>query len=397
MTEKLGVLFVQSQKGFGADAAIHAHLMRHLDRDRFDVHVACTTGDGSAEPDSLRMLRGVPNLSVRPTQFVPGFRGQSFTDVLSALKAPGNFPTDFRKLCRYIKTNRIRVIHSTERPRDAVYGVLLGKLTGAKSVVHVHVKWSSEYSAPACWGVNNANAVFSISSYVTNTIVGMGRPAADVYTVLNCVETTKWDPGTDGSNLRRSLSIPEDALVLASVSRLFSWKGQRELLQAFAGARSEFPNLKLLIVGADEWLVHGGSFTEELRALADSLGVAQHVVFTGARSDIPQVMAACDIFTLPSFEEPFGVVFLEAMAMQRPVVAVDNGGTPEVVEHGLSGLLSPPWDIPALTANILTLLRDRALRVRMGEYGRARVLQHFNPQRMASDAAAAYEQILGRT
>jgi glycosyltransferase involved in cell wall biosynthesis len=107
-------------------------------------------------------------------------------------------------------------------------------------------------------------------------------------------------------------------------------------------------------------------------------------------------MAACDVFTMPSFEEPFGLVYLEAMAMQRPVVSVDNGGTPEVVEHGRSGLLSRYQDVEGLAANIVTLLGDRELRSRMGKYGRARVLDYFNAQRMAKDAGAAYEAVLGR-
>jgi glycosyltransferase involved in cell wall biosynthesis len=107
-------------------------------------------------------------------------------------------------------------------------------------------------------------------------------------------------------------------------------------------------------------------------------------------------MAACDVFTMPSFQEPFGLVFLEAMAMQRPVVAVDNGGTPEVVEHGRAGLLSKYQDVEALAANIVTLLGDRELRARMGAYGRTRVLDYFNAKRMASDAGAAYETVLGR-
>jgi glycosyltransferase involved in cell wall biosynthesis len=83
------------------------------------------------------------------------------------------------------------------------------------------------------------------------------------------------------------------------------------------------------------------------------------------------------------------------MAMRRPVVAIDNGGTPEVIEHGRTGLLSPPWDIAALAANIVTLARDPELRRRMGEHGRERVLSQFDAPRMASDTAATYERLLG--
>jgi glycosyltransferase involved in cell wall biosynthesis len=150
-----------------------------------------------------------------------------------------------------------------------------------------------------------------------------------------------------------------------------------------------------VIVGSDV-SGHEQSYTRELRQLAAQLDVTEHVVFTGERSDIPRVMAACDVFILPSFEEPFGLVFLEAMAMGKPVVALDNGGTPEVVEHGRSGLLSPPWDIPALASNITTLVRDPELRLRLGRQGRERVLQHFNAPRMARDAERAYAAVLAR-
>jgi len=165
-------------------------------------------------------------------------------------------------------------------------------------------------------------------------------------------------------------------------------------LRAFAALCPRFTNLRLLIVGADAQEVEPGSFSQELKALARTLGVESRVFFTGARSDVPRVLAACDVFTLPSFEEPFGLVFLEAMAMQKPVVAVSNGGTPEVVDDAHSGLLSPAWDVPALTNNIAALLEDPGLRARMGAHGRARVLERFSARRMAADAGAAYERIL---
>jgi glycosyltransferase involved in cell wall biosynthesis len=395
MTQKIGVLFVHSQEEFGADAAVHADLMRRLDRDKFEVHVACVSGDAGAEPLPLRIMRSIPKLRVRPTQFVPWVGRPSPSQLWRLAPALRAVPKDFWDLRRYVKANRIRIIHSTDRPRNAVYSVALGKLTGAKSIVHVHVKWSEAYSRAARWGVQHADAVFSISNYVTGTVVGMGRPASDVYTVLNAIDPKRWDPKTDGASLRQELGIPLGAPLLASVSRLFSWKGQRELLQAFALARAERSDLRLMIVGEDASGMKG-SFTQELKQLAAQLNVADHVTFTGARNDIPRVMAACDVFTLPSFEEPFGLVFLEAMAMAKPVVAVDNGGTPEVVEHGRSGLLSPPWDVPALAANISVLVGDPELRARLGEHGRQRVLSFFNLERMARDAEQAYAAVLLR-
>jgi len=392
LTEKIGVLFVHAQQEFGADAAVHADLMRYLDRDRFEVHVACTSGTGDSEPLPLRIVRSIPDLRVRPTQFLPWVGSRNVSSLLAVAPTLAAVPRDFWDLRRYVMANKIRLIHATDRPRNAVYSVLLGKVTGAKSIVHVHVKWSNDYSRAARWCVQEADAIFSISDYVTRTVVEMGRPAADVFTIPNAIDATRWDPATDGGSLRRELGIAPEVPLLASVARLFSWKGQRELLRAFALVRKEWPDAVLMIVGED--VSPTRAYLQELKALAAELGATQNVLFTGGRSDVPRVMAACDVFALPSFEEPFGLVFLEAMAMQRPVVAIDNGGTPEVVEDGRAGLLSPPWDVEALAANISKLLREPELRRRLGHYGRERVLGYFNAPRMARDAEGAYERVL---
>jgi glycosyltransferase involved in cell wall biosynthesis len=388
------ILFLHSQAGYGADSAIHGDLMRFLDRKRFAPHLACAQGDGPGDSVSLARFRTIADVRIRPTHFAPGFRHRSREEILRQARATAAFPFELLALVAYVKRHGIRIIHSTDRPRDAVYSVVLGKLTGAKSIVHVHVAWSEGYSAPAKWGVRSADAVFSISRFVTGTVVATGTPRERVYTVLNGIDLARWDPAIDGREVRRELGVPEGAPLLASVSRLFRGKGQTELVKAFARARKDVPDAWLAIVGGDALEVHGSSFTAELKALARELGVADRVLFTGERSDVPRIMAACDVFTMPSQEEPFGLVFLEAMAMRRPVISLNDGGTPEVVDHGRSGLLSPHGDIEGLAANLVTLARDPELRRRMGEYGRARVLEAFTAQRMARDAADAYDAIL---
>jgi len=391
---KIPVLYLHAQSDFKADSTIHAHLVRHLDRSKFVVHVACTRGDGESIPDSLKEFQRIPDVHLRPTAFVPGFRERSIETIAKTLRASLDFPLEFAALAHYIRREGIRIIHSTDRPRDALYAVTLARLTGIKSVVHVHVKWSAGYSAPARWAVRNCDAAFSISKFVTDSIVAQGKPRGDVYTILNSVEADLWDPSVRGDAVRREFSIPEGVPLLASVSRLFAEKGTPELLQAFAVVRKEVPAARLLIVGDETPFSQG--FAAEMKTLAAKLGVSDAVVFTGPRSDVAQIMAACDVFTMPSYEEPFGLVYLEAMAMKRPVISVDNGGTPEVVEHGLSGLLSPHKDVSTLAANIVKLLADPELRARMGDYGRKRVLESFDTKRMAEDAARAYQAILSR-
>ncbi len=391
---KLGVLFLHSQDGFGADSAIHAHLMRYLDRNRFVVHVACSRGDGSGVPPALAKMREIPDIRLLPTQFAPGFRQRTMRTFLRQLRASTAFPVDFVKLRSYVMREGIHIIHGSDRPRDATYAVALAKLTGTKSIVHVHVAWSEGYSAPAKWAVRNADGVFAISRFVAETVAATGTPRNKIHTVLNGIDVSRWSPSAEGAGIRREFGIPADAPLLGTVSRLFGYKGHRDVLKALVRVRKAVSNVRWLVVGADALEVHGGSFTAELKVLARELGVADCITFAGERADVPQFMAAFDVFTLPSPLEPFGLVFAEAMAMEKPVVAIGDGGTAEVVEHGESGLLVPSRDTDALAESLITLLRDPELRARMGASGRARVLANFSAQRMAHDAAMSYEAVL---
>jgi glycosyltransferase involved in cell wall biosynthesis len=99
---------------------------------------------------------------------------------------------------------------------------------------------------------------------------------------------------------------------------------------------------------------------------------------------------------MPSSQEPCAVVFPEAMAMKKAIIALDDGGTCEVVEHGKSGLLSPPQDIEQLAENILSLVNDPARCKQMGEWGRKRVDDYFNTRRLAGDVEHVYRSALGK-
>jgi glycosyltransferase involved in cell wall biosynthesis len=190
--------------------------------------------------------------------------------------------------------------------------------------------------------------------------------------------------------VRQEFGIPADAPVVACAARLFPAKGQGDMVRAIAAVKPEFPDLRLLIIGRDDLQVMQTSYTGELKALAAELGVSGNVIFTGHRPDVPELFAASDVFALPSDEEPFGLVYAEAMAMKKPVLALANGGAPEIVEHGKSGFLCAPGSHEDLVTHLTTLLRDRSLRTRMGEYGRRRVEERFTAARIAADTARLY-------
>jgi glycosyltransferase involved in cell wall biosynthesis len=243
--------------------------------------------------------------------------------------------------------------------------------------------------------MGQADVLFSISRFVTRSLLHSSYQAAKIRELLNAIDIKNWDCGLSAISAREELGLAQNVPVIVCIARLFPAKGQGELIRALPAVQKRWPDVKVLIVGSDDRSASGGaSYSNELSRLACELGLESNVSFLGYRSDIARVLAASDVFCLPSFEEPFGLVFLEAMAMKKPVVALNNGGTPEVVVHGETGLLSEPGDTEALARNLLTLLGDPTLRVQMGNRGRTLVENRFDKSRMVRDAEQFYIELI---
>ncbi len=130
----------------------------------------------------------------------------------------------------------------------------------------------------------------------------------------------------------------------------------------------------------------------EQRAL--DLKIADRVIFTGSRSDIPNQLAAMDLFVLPTLREGFGVVFAEAMAMGKAVVGSDIGPVREVVADGETGLLFPPENPDRFAEAVVSLLADKRRRQAIGTAGRRRVEQLFDERKMFERIEAEYHRML---
>lgn len=390
---KIPVLFVHSatEPPLGADTWIHALMMRHLDRSRFDVHVACTSGKPGARTPTFQAVSSIPYLHVYPVNLGPEmFRRSRLGKARAALQTLPAI-SSLAGLARYIRKNKIRILHTSDRPRDALACALLARATGARCLIQVHVKYGEWMSPMLRWAMARADALAGVSAFVAKSLVDGGYSERKTHVVLNAIDVSAWCPDLDGRAVRSELGIPLGAPVIVCVARVYVAKGQSDLIRALAIVRREVGDARLVIVGQD--YPKDNHHTEELRLLARELGVEAGVHFTGQRSDVAALMAASDICAMPSWEEPFGLVYAEAMAMKRPVVALSDGGTPEVVEHGKSGFLLDRGDVNRLADHLLTLIRDPGLRLRMGEYGRRKVESHFSPERMARDVGELYEML----
>jgi glycosyltransferase involved in cell wall biosynthesis len=230
--------------------------------------------------------------------------------------------------------------------------------------------------------------VAAISEEVRRRLLDAGVRSERVTVVRSGVEPPAGLPGAAGRAAARARFGIEGELAIGIVAALERRKGHDVLLRALAA-----------LDGAPPWrcrVCGGGSQHEALQRLAADLGIAPRVRFLGEQRQVADVLAALDVFVMPSRHEGLGVAVLEAMAMSLPVVASAVGGIPEAVKAGETGLLVPPDDPTALAAALRELGRDGERAKRMGHEGRTRVVAEFSMEAMAGRYERLYDEVCRR-
>jgi len=201
------------------------------------------------------------------------------------------------------------------------------------------------------------------------------------------------DPGRYGppdsrrsEELRRKLGIAESSPVLATVGRLTSEKGHEDLVAAMGALARTHPAAVLLVAG-------DGPRRTSLEEQARALGLARRVRFLGLRADVPDILAAADVFLLASRYESFGLAILEAMAAGLPVIAARVGGIPFVVEDGKTGFLVDARRPEDIADRVRALAEDPEKRASLGRAGRARLLERFSVDAMIRGVESMYTDL----
>jgi len=210
-------------------------------------------------------------------------------------------------------------------------------------------------------------------------------PEQKLIVIHNGMEPTLYI-NADGSKVRFELGLKEDEILITMVARFVPQKDHDTLLRALGFLPES--GFKVAFVG-------GGGREIFFRKKAGELGLRDNVIFLGERRDVPQILAASDIFVLSSNWEGLPRSIIEAMMAGLPVVATKVGGVPELVEDGVTGFLVPPKDPGALTEALQKLIADPELRRRMGEAGREKALQEFTLDRMLRETEKVYREVLG--
>lgn len=215
-------------------------------------------------------------------------------------------------------------------------------------------------------------------------------PVSKTRVVYNGLHALRYE-NVDGSIVRNEFGIAPDATVIGMVANLIPYKGHSDVIDAMPEIVAKYPTIRFLFVGRDTGIL--GSLREQARAL----GVLEHIVFTGERRDIPELMAAMDLFVSASHQEGFSNVLLEAMASGLPIVATRVGGNPEAVKDGVTGIIVAPHSARQIEQALMVMLGDREKAREMGQHGRARVSELFSYEAMISGLRMFYGEVLSGT
>lgn len=362
------------------------------------VHVLSSFGLGGQERVALSLARlqreaGHRVLAVSLAAPPDGPLAQAFqeagveTDSVPK-RGPSVDPSLPVRLAKLLSDRRAQVVH-THNPHALIYGAPAAAMAGA---VTVHTKHGINPDGERRqWLRRAASRLVDAYVAVTDSLarVALERnecAPAQLHVIPNGIDLTRFGPNPDARRrIREQLGIPTDAWVIGTVGRLSPEKNQALLVQSATPMLDQRRHLVLVGEGPERAAL-------ETR-VADSLRGA-FVHFTGARDDVPELLAAFDVFALTSSSEGLPLVVLEAMASELPVLTTAVGGVPDVIEDRVTGYLVDSGDAAALTRQMAWLSSRPDQAQLVARCARSTVLERHGLPQMAARYASLYEKLL---
>jgi glycosyltransferase involved in cell wall biosynthesis len=351
-------------------------LGRALDPGRFALEFACLRRSGRfvAELDA----RGIP---------LREYGIRTFVSV--------NAIAQQVRLARDLRRSAAQIVHAYSFYGN-VFAIPAARLAAAPVVI-ASVRDRGVYLTAAQQAVQRhvcrlADCVLANADAVAGWLAGQGYDPAKLVVIRNGVDLDQFVSPPDAARVRFSLGVPSGAPMVAVASRLTRLKGIEQFLEAAAIVARRFPDVRFVVIGDTSPAERSYFFL--LTGLAERLGISDRVVFTGSRSDVPDLLSCAAVSVMPSLNEALPNALLESMAAGAPVVSTRVGGTPEAVEDGVTGLLVPPNDAGALARAIGRLLSDRDLAARLGQSGRDFVRRRFSMDAMVHATERLYHTLL---
>jgi L-malate glycosyltransferase len=378
-SNKIKVLKFLTHFGVGGTERQFVYTTSGLDRSRFDVRVACLAKIGPFMKD-VEALQ-VP-ISVYPTHSLYSYQ---------TLRRQVQF-------AREIRREGIQVVHAYGFYPN-LFAILPARL-GTRSVTIASVRDMGVFTdrhkikgMSQAFACRFADCIIANSNAVRGWLMRQGLGGQDIRVVPNGIPIPPTRSQAESSPVRKEFNLDPECPLIAVVGRLVRTKGLEFFLEAAVSIATRFPSVRFLIVGDS---CAEPAYRVELENRAKELNLSGKMIFTGQRSDVPQIMREIDISVLPSLSESFSNTLLESMANGLPVIATNVGGNPELVSDGIDGILIPPKDPAALTRAAVQLLESSALAHRLGKAAREKVVREYSLESLLRRTEDLYISLLER-
>lgn len=371
---KYKIVYLIDGLSMGGAERLMVPILKHLSRDYFEPYVcAMQSKEGNPIAEEIRGL-GIPVECLN----------------IKRLRDPGALP----RLMKYLTDIHADLVH-TQLEAANILGNISAKLLRLPSVCTIHVmpaldvKTKTKLHQRLEWFILRrfCDRVMSVSEEARQYHIKIsGTSAGQVTTIYNGIDLSTFvnmDYAHERNAVRAELRIPRDANVLVTVAVLRPPKGIQFMIRALPAILPSCPNTYYLIVGGGS---HHSALLEETR----KAGVKERVIFAGMRKDVPRLLAASDVFVLPTLTEALPTVLAEAMAAKLPIVASRVGGIPEMIANGQNGILLPPEDVDRLAKACIHLLENPEKRLDMGAEGWKTVHRKFSIERQVEQLKELY-------
>ena len=258
-----------------------------------------------------------------------------------------------------------------------------------KVKVICHIRDNIKKSNVAKFLISRCDATICISKHIFNQL----PDSTNKRLIYGGVDTISWNPIYKSVDNTKSITNIENNIIIACISQLTKWKNQTDFIRVAKIISDRYNNLCFLIVG-DDLSGREKSYKNELLNLVKSFNLQDKVQFLGHREDIRDIMNQIDILVHPAIDEPFGRILIEAMAMEKSLVAYNCGGPSEIFVDDETGFLVEPNNYQLLAKKTIELIENKERRIEMGKAGRQRVIAKFNIERYVKEMEEVFDSVM---